>query len=165
MLCRTGRYLDDPYATLAGPGEMSGTVLDLSALRDAIESLEDGLAVVNDTHWFAAQNPKVRNTLIAGVIKNFEFVYEIGIKMIKRRIELDSLTPGEADQANFRDLLRTAGEKGLVADVASWFDYRKLRNVTAHTYDRIKAAEVYKDLMKFTGNARLLLERLEAVNV
>ena len=144
---------------------MSGSVLDLSALCDAIESLADGLEVVGDAVWFPAQTPKVRNTLIAGVIQNFEFVYEISVKMIKRRIELDALSPAEVDRTNFRELLREAGEKGLIDDVEAWFVYRRMRNVTAHTYDHAKAMQVYKDTLKFVEDARVLLARLEARNV
>jgi nucleotidyltransferase substrate binding protein (TIGR01987 family) len=138
--------------------------LDLSALRDAVRSLEDGLEVVSDTDWFNAQDAKVRNTLLAGVIQNFEFVYEIGIKMLKRQIEAESASPEDVDESNFRDLLRAAGEKGLVADVEAWFGYRKMRNITAHTYDHQKAQQVYRNTLTFIGDARALLSQLEARN-
>ena len=91
--------------------------LDLSPLQDAIASLSDGLEVVSDPAWFSGQSDKVQNTLISGVVKNFEFVYEISVKMLKRMIELESSSPTEVDEGNFRDLLRTAGEKGLISDV------------------------------------------------
>lgn len=61
--------------------------LDLTALRNAVSSLEDSLGVVSDSAWFNQQSKQVKNTLVAGVIQNFEFVYEIGIKMLKRQIE------------------------------------------------------------------------------
>lgn len=143
---------------------MSDTRLDLSALRDAVGSLEDGLEVVSDTGWFNAQNTKVQNTLIAGVIQNFEFVYEISIKMIKRQIEAESASPTEVDETNFREVLRAAAEKGLVADVEAWFKYRKMRNITAHTYDHEKAQQVYQDTLIFIGDARALLHKLEVRN-
>ncbi len=138
--------------------------LDLSALRDAIASLSDGLEVVSDPLWFSGQTDKVRNTLILGVVKNFEFVYEISMKMLKRMIELESSSPTEVDESNFRDLLRTAGEKGLVADVEAWFKYRKMRNITAHTYDHQKAQQVYRDTLGFIVDARALLSALERRN-
>jgi len=137
------------------------TQLDLSALRDAIASLDDGLEVVSDDHWFNLQTAKIQNTLISGVVKNFEFVYEISVKMIKRVIELESASPSEVDESNFRDLLRTAGEKGLVTDVEAWFRYRKMRNITAHTYDHEKAQQVYRDTVGFVADARALLQILE----
>jgi len=143
---------------------MADTRLDLSALRDAVGSLEDGLEVVSNSEWFNAQSGKVQNTLIAGVIQNFEFVYEISIKMVKRQIEAESASPDEVDETNFREVLRVAGEKGLIADVEAWFKYRKMRNITAHTYDHEKAQQVYQDTLIFIGDARALLHKLEARN-
>jgi nucleotidyltransferase substrate binding protein (TIGR01987 family) len=102
--------------------------------------------------------------LIAGVIQNFEFVYEISFKMIKRQIEEESASPDEVDESNFRDVLRVASEKGLVADVEAWFKYRKMRNITAHTYDHEKAQRVYRDTLVFINDARALLKELEARN-
>ncbi len=139
--------------------------LDLSALAGAIVSLEDSIGVVSNGTWFREQSKSVKNTLLAGVIQNFEFVYDLSIKMIRRRIELDAATPTEADFSDFRDLLRTAAERGLVADVEAWFDYRKLRNITAHTYDREKAQQVYRGIPAFLSSAKMLLSALENRNV
>jgi nucleotidyltransferase substrate binding protein (TIGR01987 family) len=143
---------------------MNDKHLDLRSLRDAVRSLEDGLDVVRNTEWFDAQDAKVRNTLVAGVIQNFEFVYEIGIKMLKRRIEMDAFSPTDVDESNFRDVLRVAGESGLIADVEAWFRYRKMRNITAHTYDHQKAQQVYHDTLVFIDDARALLNQLEQRN-
>ena len=138
--------------------------LDLSALRDAIFSLQEGLEVVSDPDWFNRQSDKVQNTLIAGVIKNFEFVYEISIKMIRRRLEIGADSPADVDKMEFRNLLRSAAERGLLNDVESWFKYRKMRNITAHTYDHEKARQVYQETLVFIEDARLLLQKLEAMN-
>lgn len=140
---------------------MNSPTLDLTSLRQALSSLEDGLEVVRDTGWFSRQNEKVRNTLIAGVIQNFEFVYEISTKMLRRRLEMDALNPAEVDFANFRDVLRMAAEKGLIQDVQAWFGYRQMRNITAHTYDRQKAQQVYEGTQAFMQDARALLAKLE----
>lgn len=139
-------------------------ILDLSALHRAFSSLRESLDVVSDPEWFAGQSEKVQNTLIAGVIKNFEFVYEISIKMIRRRLELGADNPDDVDKMEFRDLLRSAAERGWIADVEVWFKYRKMRNITAHTYDHEKARQVYRDTVGFIGDAGLLLEKLEALN-
>ena len=143
---------------------MTNNHLDLSALRGAVSSLEDGLEVVSDGTWFDQQSGKVQNTLIAGVIQNFEFVYDISFKMIKRQVEEESASPNEVDESNFREVLRVAAEKGLVADVEAWFKYRKMRNITAHTYDHQKAQQVYQDTLIFINDARALLKALEARN-
>lgn len=143
---------------------MTTTQLDLSALENALISLNDSLAVVSDAAWFNAQTGGVQNTLIAGVVKNFEFVYELSIKMIRRRLEMGSDSPAEIDKLEYRDLLRHAAEKGLIGDVEAWFKYRKMRNITAHTYDHKKAQQVYRDTLTFIGDANDLLARLKGRN-
>jgi len=95
--------------------------LKLNALRHAIASLAGGLDVVSNNAWFSQQSRHVQNTLIAGVIQNFEFVYEISVKMIKRQIEAEAASPPEIDHFHFRDMLRMAAEKGLIDDVEVWF--------------------------------------------
>jgi nucleotidyltransferase substrate binding protein (TIGR01987 family) len=139
-------------------------ILDLSALHDAIVSLHEGLEIVSDTEWFNRQSAKVQNTLIAGVIKNFEFVYEISIKMIRRRLEIGADSPSDVDKMESRNLLRSAAERGLINDVEAWFKYRKMRNITAHTYDHEKARQVYQETVVFIDDARLLLQQLAAMN-
>jgi len=138
--------------------------LKLDALRKALSSLEDSLTVVSDSQWFEQQSAKVQNTLLAGVIQNFEFVYEISVKMIKRQIEAETLIPDPVDHQSFRDVLRIAAETGLIADVQAWFDYREMRNNTAHTYDQQKAKAVYAATHDFIIDARALLRTLEARN-
>jgi len=51
--------------------------LDFSALQQAIKSLAEAIDVVADEQWFKQQKITVQHTLIAGVIQNFEFVYEL----------------------------------------------------------------------------------------
>ncbi len=138
--------------------------LDLSSLRSAIDSLLQGLAVVGDKEWFETQSVAVQNTLVSGVIQNFEFVYEQCIKMLRRELERSSASPTEVDFDSFRDLVRTASEKGLVTNVEAWFSYRKMRNITAHTYDHEKAQQVYLGVLAFIGDAKEVLVRLEARN-
>lgn len=138
--------------------------LNLGSFRAAVDSLAQGLAVVGDKDWFDAQAVAVQNTLIAGVIQNFEFVYEQSIKMLRREMEKSAASPTEVDFDNFRDLLRTAAKKGLIANVDAWFSYRKMRNITAHTYDHEKAQQVYAGTLAFIADAKDVLARLEARN-
>lgn len=138
--------------------------LDLSALQIAIHSLSDGLEVVSDTEWFNQQSDKVRNTLVSGVVKNFEFVYEISAKMIKRAIKIESANPREVDESSFKNVLRLAAEKGLISNIEAWFKYREMRHITAHTYDHENALQVYRDTLAFIDDARSLLQKLESRN-
>lgn len=138
--------------------------LDVSSLAVVINSWQEGIDVVSNDQWFNGQSKAVQNTLVAGVIQNFELVYELGIKVLRRRIEWDAASPTEADFSNFRDLLRTAAEKGLIADAQAWFEYRQMRYHTSHTYDRAKAGQVYEGTLRFVGDAKALLQSLEARN-
>ena len=136
--------------------------LNLDLLHSVLQSLENGLEVVSDAEWFSKQSDKVQNTLVAGVIQNFEIVYELGFKMLRRQIEAESASPDEVDTFNFRDVLRAGAEKGLIADVEAWLRYRQMRNITAHTYDHDKAKQVYQGTLLFLADARALLAALEA---
>jgi nucleotidyltransferase substrate binding protein (TIGR01987 family) len=138
--------------------------LELSSLRSAIDSLVQALAIVGNRDWFDAQSIAVQNTLMAGVIQNFEFVYEQCMKMLRRELEKSAASPTEVDFDSFRDLLRTAAEKGLIANIEAWFSYRKMRNISAHTYDHEKAQQVYTGTLAFIGDAKDVLARLEVRN-
>ncbi|MFW5442763.1 MAG: nucleotidyltransferase substrate binding protein [Methylococcaceae bacterium] len=78
--------------------------LDFSSLKQVIKSLAEAIDVVADEQWFKQQKITVQNTLIAGVIQNFEFVYELSIKMLKRQMEIESASPEEVDFTSFRGL-------------------------------------------------------------
>ena len=139
--------------------------LDLTPLRNAIISLREAAAVVSDSAWVTAQALAVQNTLTAGVIQNFEFVYELSIKMMRRELEKDADSVSSTDFSGFRELLRSAAEKGLITDVEAWFDYRKMRDITAHTYDHDKAQQVLAATPGFIEGAYALQQVLDARNV
>lgn len=138
--------------------------IDFTPLKKAIRSLQEGIQVVSNNVWFYDQSEPVQNTLIAGVIQNFEFVYELSIKMLKRQLESEAASPMEIDETRFKDLLRIAAEKGLIRNVEAWFNYRTMRNITAYTYDHEKAEQVYEDTLGFLEDAQLLFNRLEQRN-
>jgi len=135
--------------------------LDFSALQQAINSLSEAIDVVTNEQWFNQQGNAVQNTLIAGVIQNFEFVYELSIKMLKRQLEKESSSPEEIDFASFRGLLRIALEKGFIQNIDTWFEYRQMRNITSHTYDHEKAQQVNEMTSQFLKSAIILLNQLE----
>lgn len=130
------------------------STLDLTSLRNALRQLEEGIADA-EKH---ADMEVVRD----GAIQRFEYCYELCTKMIKRSLEVQF--GDTVDQMNLRDVLRTAFERGLIADVAGWFDFRDERNKTAHTYDELIAAEVFQAAKHFLPEARFLLSKLEQAN-
>lgn len=139
--------------------------LDFTPLRDAIESLRVSIEIFQDETWFSQQSAGVQSTLMAGVIQNFEFVYELCVKMLRRQLEAEADSPDSVDHSSFRNLLRLAGEKGLVDDVEAWFTYRQLRNITSHTYNHEKAKKVCAETLTFLGAADKLYTALEKRNV
>src|SRR3990167_1837195 len=140
------------------------SILDFSALQKAIQSLHEAIEIISNHKWFNEQPSAVQNTLIAGAIKNFEFVYELSMKMLRRQLEWEADNPTEIDETGFKDLLRMAAEKGLIENVERWFAYRTMRNITSHTYDHEKAQRVYEDTLTFIKDAKILLENLENRN-
>lgn len=141
---------------------MEGAPLDFRPLARALLALQRSLAFVDDRDWFDQQPEALRETVMAGAIQHFELVYELSVKMLRRTLEQEADIPAGVDALSYRDMLRTAFEKGLVTDVLAWFDYRKLRNITAHTYDEDKAREVLAGIHGFMAEAQCLLGRLEA---
>lgn len=130
--------------------------LDHSSLDRAIGSLARGI----DRASHALDDEELRDA----VIQRFEYTFELCWKMIKRRVEADAPTPSEVDFLSYKDLMREAGERGLVKEVVRWFVYRDQRNLTSHTYNADKAREVYHTAVEFLPDARALLAELESRN-
>jgi nucleotidyltransferase substrate binding protein (TIGR01987 family) len=129
------------------------TTLDLSSLQQALAALDRGLV-----RWTAVPADE---ELRDACIQRFEFTFELSWKMLKRRLEIDLPNAQEVDRMTWRTLIRVGAEQGLVDDVDAWFIYREKRNITSHTYDAAKAAEVAAVIPRFAHDAHVLLERLQ----
>lgn len=129
------------------------TTLDLTPLIRALASLQRGL-----TRWQATPDDE---ELRDACIQRFEFTFELSWKMLKRRLELDLPNAVEVDAMSFRALIRAGAEQGLIGEVAPWWVYRDKRNITSHTYDARKAAEVAAVLPAFERDVQALLAALQ----
>jgi nucleotidyltransferase substrate binding protein (TIGR01987 family) len=129
--------------------------LDLSSLRGALASLLRAL-----TRWQAtdSQDEELRDACI----QRFEYTFELSWKMLRRRLELDLPDAQAVDAMSFRELMRGGGERGLVRDVDAWMVFRDKRNITSHTYNAAKAADVAAVIPAFAQHAQELLAQLEA---
>ncbi len=132
--------------------------LDISPLKKALAALENSLKVLENPLYM--ENTALSDTVRAGVIQNFEICYELSVKMLRRRLVMDSDSAAETVMADFKTILRLGGAKGLIDPVENWFEYRKRRNVTYHTYDQGRADEVLAAVPDFVRDARFLLEAL-----
>jgi nucleotidyltransferase substrate binding protein (TIGR01987 family) len=131
--------------------------LDLSSLQQAVKSLQEVLRE-HDAH---PHNVYVRDA----AVKRFEYTYEMAFKTLRRFLEMSAFSPSEFTADSFQDIVRSGNERGLLlGDISSWSAYRKMRNITSHTYDEDKAEEVIASIPKFYEEARFLLERLKEQN-
>jgi nucleotidyltransferase substrate binding protein (TIGR01987 family) len=136
-------------------------ILDLSALRDALAALEKSLSYL---HSDLAKDEGLRDQFRAACIQAFEFTYEVSYKMLKRQLEQMAGVTAEIDHMTFMQLIRTGAEAGLIADIGRFKNYRDKRNLTSHTYNKQRAAEIAQTLPDFVRDARYLLTELEARN-
>lgn len=137
--------------------------LDLGSLRAAVQALANAVDVIASPE-FASADPRWRDTLVAGVVQHFEFTFELSWKMLKRQLEREMPSPSDLDGASYRELFRVGHERGLVAAVEAWFEFRELRNITSHTYARDKALKVAAGAPALLDQARALLSAIEARN-
>ncbi len=135
--------------------------LVLTSLEKALKSLEKVLHVLER---LSGPQLALKTELRDSAIQRFEYSYELCFKFIKRQLEQMSPHPSELDEVSFRDLLRRAGEAGLVREVEAFMRYRQARNLTIHAYEEEKAEEVYALLPGFLKEAQFLLAQLKKRN-
>jgi nucleotidyltransferase substrate binding protein (TIGR01987 family) len=136
-------------------------VLDLSSLQKAVDSLERAIKVAAGQ---AGSGKDQEEVLRAGVIQNFEFTYELCWKFMQRWLK-ENQSKGDVELPRTRkELFRMAAQYGIISDPLPWFEYGDARNLTAHTYDLDKAEIVFKQALRFSGDAKYLLIQLEKHN-
>ncbi|MDR2170098.1 MAG: nucleotidyltransferase substrate binding protein [Planctomycetaceae bacterium] len=131
--------------------------LDISSLINAIDSLDCALNVY---HRYKESDEELRKTLRAGVIKNFEFTYELCWKFMKRWIE-QNVSPDAVDGTTRKELFRQAAENKLITNVETWFTFHRARNETSHIYDLQTAENVFNVAREFIPFAKDFRDRLE----
>ncbi len=128
--------------------------LDLSSFAKAIDALKRGLKRAGA----APQDEELRDACI----QRFEFTYELAIKMLTRYLEMSGPSSANIDKLDFKEMIRVAAEKGIIASPQIWFTFRHARNLTSHTYDSSTAVEVYSGIGAFLKEAEALYAELES---
>jgi nucleotidyltransferase substrate binding protein (TIGR01987 family) len=77
-----------------------------------------------------------------GMIKAFEYTYELAWKMIKDYYE----EQGEVNIQGSRDALRLAFQRGIIKDGDNWMKMIKSRIATVHTYNEQVARQIIQDI-------------------
>jgi nucleotidyltransferase substrate binding protein (TIGR01987 family) len=137
--------------------------LNLTNLQKAIVSLRELLARANDPDLMGQLDAITRLGIKAGVVKNFEFTYELSWKALKRWLE-ENVGREAVDGVTRRELYRLSAESRLIADVDLWMKFHEARNLTSHTYNEAIAEQTYLVTNEFVGEAEKLLATLEARN-
>jgi nucleotidyltransferase substrate binding protein (TIGR01987 family) len=138
--------------TISAQSWQNPSMLAFSALTKAVQSLSQALAI-------AATRPDDL-LLRDGCIQRFEYTYKLSVKFMRRQLEAFADSPSAIDELGFKDMVRAAAERGLIDDPQTWFSYRELKNITAHTYDADKALTVFTELHAFLSSAERLFKKL-----
>lgn len=136
--------------------------LDLSSLKKAIASLKNALNVAIPAS-LEAMPENQQEVIKAGVIRNFEFTYELCWKFMKRWLEVNIGT-AYVEGVTRRELFRLSVENKLIKDVDQWMEYHDARNETSHTYDQDTADDIFQVAQTFFSDAFELLQVLEEKN-
>jgi nucleotidyltransferase substrate binding protein (TIGR01987 family) len=128
--------------------------LDLSPFENALVSLNEAIK-----KFYEDESDKfIRDS----VIQRFEYTYEVSYKMLRRFLQLSEHSEGSFDEFVFADVIRTANERNLLlGNLESWVEYRKMRNITSHSYDEEKANAIISVVPSFAKEAEFLLNKLK----
>jgi len=100
-------------------------------LKKAVASLEKAIAT-----------PPVEDRDFAGIIQNFEFVYELTWKTLKKILEQEGI------EAPFpRIVFEQAFKINLISDHMYWKQISEARNLSAHTYDQTLAEKLCVEII------------------
>ena len=120
--------------------------LDITSLGNAVGRLRQGLA----RYEREATDEQLRD----GLIRRFEFTYELSHKMLRRYLKETAASPDEVDRMPFADLIRTGNAQGVLrSDWPTWRQFREMRTRTTHTYDVKVASQVASAIPVFVEEA------------
>ena len=137
-------------------------MLDLSSLEKSLAQLAKSYDYCHSS--LAQQDHELFLQFRAATIQAFEYTFEICIKMLRRQLEIMADVPTQIEELGYKDLIRTAAEKGFIENPLKWFSFRENRNITSHTYDEEKAEIVYNIMESFIVQAQHLFQQLQEHN-
>ena len=127
--------------------------MDLTSLKKALSSFQKDMARCGRE----PQDEEVRDS----VIQRFETSYELCWKMLSKELQQWTPSPSQTPSLDFKSLMREVSRFGLIDDPEAWFEYRRMRTITSHTYDEATAEKVAGSAKSFLKDAKSLLEALE----
>lgn len=136
--------------------------LDLTNFENAAASMEAALKALQMCHG-ASYSAEIQETVAAGVVQNFEVLYEMGWKFMRRWIT-DKLGAAALEGISRKEMFRLAGENGFIDNVEDWILFHNLRNQTTHTYSSDRADEVLDTAGDLLEACRKLLDAMAKDN-
>ena len=133
----------------------------LESLRSAVTTTSEILDRYEDREYLARLDRPTRLGLRAGLIKHFEFTYELSWKVMQRQVR-DFFGARAEGFYTRQDVFRYAGEMGLIGDVETWMAHHQARNLTVHTYDEETATRILAAIPGFLEDCRELIRVLES---
>lgn len=94
----------------------------------------------------------------AGVIQAFEYCFELVWKLMKKILFARGVIVNSP-----KEVFRAAAQEGLIEDVELWFEFLKMRNLTAHTYHEEEAMAVISVTEKFSLEVTRVLQKIQAL--
>jgi len=95
-----------------------------------------------------------------GLIKGFEFTFELAWNVMKDYLEDQGIT----DIIGSKNAVRHAFNKGLIADGQGWMEMVRSRNISSHTYDEETAKKLLKEITDtFYGSFAMFKEKMESL--
>lgn len=138
-------------------------MLGLTALQKAVSSLKNAVDTAANTGFMNSLDENAIAVIKAGVIRNFEFTYELCWKFIKRWLS-ENENYSSIDSLSRKDLYRKGIEYGLIDNFDKWMAFHKARNLTSHTYNMNAADEIFELAKDFLTESAKLLQELEGRN-
>ncbi len=85
------------------------------------------------------QLPVDQEIILDGVIKRFEFTFELAWKWMKEYLEYKGMYEAKSP----RDVIRYSFSIGIIPDGDAYIEMMKDRNLSSHTYDKSMANTIY----------------------
>lgn len=135
--------------------------LDFSSFESAIAQLEKAY---NFTLSNYAKDKDLLEQFRNSTIQCFEYTYELSWKFLTRQIESAHPNPEIVDSWDFKELIREGAVRGYIQNPSAWFEFRRLRNITSHAYDKSKAELVYAKANDLLIESKFLLNKIKEHN-
>jgi nucleotidyltransferase substrate binding protein (TIGR01987 family) len=106
----------------------------------------------------AVKTPDLNELERQGLIKAFEFTYELAWTTLKDYL----IEMGYTELMGSKDTFRQAFKLGLISDGDIWMEMVKSRNLTSHTYNQDTAESIEEDVITtYYPLIKQLLDNLE----